>query len=295
MLKTSFNTIGLIIRQDSDSHQNEIHTICRSLSAHGDLLVHHLDEQKISDEYVQVSIEQLGQQADLAVSVGGDGTLLTAARQLVDFGIPLFGINLGRLGFLADVTMSQLEDHLKGIFNGQFSVEERFLLQGAIHLQDGRQQDGETFHHIALNDIILHSHQSVSMVEFEVFSNKQLINKQRADGLIVSTPTGSTAYSLSGGGPIMHPALDTIALVPICPHTLSNRPIVLSSDHQIEIRLSQPSMVGQISFDGATQAIIKNGDSVQIKRYSKKITLLHPADYDYFHILRAKLNWSNQP
>lgn len=290
MLKTPFNTIGLIIRQDNVLHQNEIHTICKSLSSHGDLLIHYLDDQVVTDEYTQVTLEQIGQQADLAVSVGGDGTILKAARHLVDYDIPLFGINLGRLGFLADVTMAELDNHFKAIFSGNYSVEKRFLLQGAIHMQDR-----ETVHHIALNDIILHSHQSISMIEFEVFSNGQLINKQRADGLIVSTPTGSTAYSLSGGGPIMHPALDAIALVPICPHTLSNRPIVLPANQQIEICLSQHGIIGQISFDGATQAIIKYGDRVQIKRYAKEITLLHPADYDYFHILRAKLKWSNQP
>ncbi len=290
MIKTPFKTIGLIIRQDSISHQSEIKTICKSLSQYGDLLIHHLDDQIISSEYTQVSLQQMGQQADLAVSVGGDGTILTAARHLVDFGIPLFGINLGRLGFLADVTMAELDKHLDDIFNGEYSVEKRFLLEGAIQMQDS-----ETIQHIALNDIILHSHQSISMIEFEVFSNNQLINKQRADGLIVSTPTGSTAYSLSGGGPIMHPGVDTIALVPICPHTLSNRPIVLPANQQIEIRLSQTDMVGQISFDGSTQAIIKYGDSVQIKRYEKEITLLHPANYDYFQILRAKLKWSNQP
>ena len=211
----------------------------------------------------------------------------------MDYDVPLFGINLGRLGFLADVAMAKLNSHLEQIFNGQYSVEERFLLQGDVLIKSKDRR--ETIRHIALNDIILHSHQSISMIEFEVFSNDQLINKQRADGLIVSTPTGSTAYSLSGGGPIMHPALDTIALVPICPHTLSNRPIVLPASQQIEIRLSQPGMTGQISFDGATQALIEYGDSVQIKRYPKEITLLHPADYDYFHILRAKLKWSNQP
>ena len=290
MIKTSFKTIGLVVRQDSVSHKDEIHTICQALSRHGDLLIHYLDNQITTSEYRQVSLQQLGQQADLAVSIGGDGTILKAARHLVDFGIPLFGINLGRLGFLADVTMAELEKHLSDIFNGNYSVEKRFLLQGDIHMQGS-----ETIQHIALNDIILHSHQSISMIEFEVFSNKQLINKQRADGLIVSTPTGSTAYSLSGGGPIMHPSLDTIALVPICPHTLSNRPIVLPANQQIEIRLSQADMIGQISLDGATQAIIKYGDCVLIQRYSKQITLLHPPNYDYFHILRAKLKWSNQP
>lgn len=290
MLETSFKTIGLIIRQDSADQLNEIQLICNSLSPYGDLLIHYLDDQVVLKAHPGVTIEQIAEQADLVVSVGGDGTLLTAARHLVDYGIPLVGINLGRLGFLADVTMTGLDEHLKGIFEGNFSVEKRFLLEGEIHLQ------GKTpVHHIALNDIILHSHQSISMIEFEVFSNNQQINKQRADGLIVATPTGSTAYSLSGGGPIMHPSLDALALVPICPHTLSNRPIVLPANQQIEIRLTKRNMGGRLSFDGISQAIFEYGDCIRIKRYAREITLLHPADYDYFHILRAKLKWSNQP
>jgi NAD+ kinase len=290
MLNTSFKTIGLIIRQDSCAHQHEIRTICESLSRYGELLVHFMGKQVDTGNHAVLEISQIGERADLAVSVGGDGTLLTAARQLVDFEIPLFGINLGRLGFLADVTMADLERHLTEIFAGRFSVEKRFLLEGEIH-----QQHKDSASYIALNDIILHSHQSISMIEFEVFMNDQLINKQRADGMIVSTPTGSTAYALSGGGPIMHPTLDTMALVPICPHTLSSRPIVLPAGEQIEIRLSQPAMAGLISYDGISRAVIEYGDSLRIKRYAKEITLLHPADYDYFNILRVKLKWSNQP
>lgn len=290
MLNTSFKTIGLIIRQDSASHRAEIERICQSLSRYAELLIHYLDHQSVLDSYPAVDIPLLGQRADLVVSVGGDGTLLTAARNLVDFGTPLVGINLGRLGFLADVTMADLDNHIAGLFDGHYSVEKRFLLEGEIAMRDQ-----PPLRHIALNDIILHSHQSISMIEFEVLSDGRLINNQRADGLIVATPTGSTAYSLSGGGPIMHPSMDTVALVPICPHTLSSRPIVLPASQQIEIRLTQPNMVGQISFDGLTQAIIEYGDSVRINRYAKQITLLHPADYDYFEILRAKLKWSNHP
>jgi len=285
-----FKTIGLVIRQQCLQHLPEIEQICQSLATHGDLLVHCLDQAQGLPGYSVASMAQIGQQADLVVSVGGDGTLLSAARQLVDYQLPLVGINLGRLGFLADVTMQQLDKHLAGIFSGDYSVEKRFLLQGHIHMQGQPTQS-----YIALNDIIVHSHQSISMIEFEVFSNHQLINRQRADGLIVATPTGSTAYALSGGGPIMHPTVDSLALVPICPHTLSNRPIVLPANQQIEIKLSQREMAGLISFDGRSQAVIKYGDSIAIERYAREITLLHPADYDYFHILRAKLKWSNQP
>jgi len=290
MSESSFKTIGLIIRQKCGGHLSDIEKICRSLSAQGDLLVHCLDDTPCLSGYTQASIEQIGKQSDLAVSVGGDGTMLTAARQRVDYGIPLVGINLGRLGFLADVTMHELDQHLSGIFSGDYSVEKRFLLEGEIYMQGNPGQ-----RYIAFNDIILHSHQSISMIEFEVFSNNQRINKQRADGLIVSTPTGSTAYALSGGGPIMHPSVDTLVLVPISPHTLSNRPIVLPASQQIEIKLSQPDMAGLVSFDGLSQAVIKYGDSITINRYAREVTLLHPADYDYFHILRTKLKWSKQP
>ncbi len=290
MLKSTFKCIGLIIRQENSEHEIAIRKICQALGAYGELLIHYLDPEQINPDCTQATIEQIGQQADLAVSVGGDGTLLTAARYMVDYEIPLVGINLGRLGFLADVTMDDLEQHLSGIFAGKYSVEKRFLLSGQIH-QQGKPEKK----HRALNDIILHSHESISMIEFEVYSDGELINQQRADGLIVATPTGSTAYSLSGGGPIMHPTLDALALVPICPHTLSNRPIVLPSDQLIEIRLSAPNTQGRASFDGITRAVISTHDSIKITRYPKAITLIHPSDYDYFHILRAKLKWSNQP
>lgn len=269
---------------------DELRIICDALSAHGRLMVHYLDHADQLEGYPRVDIEQIGQQADLAVSVGGDGTLLNAARQLVNYAIPLVGINLGRLGFLADVTMFELQQHLAGIFEGRYSVEKRFLLEGKICIQ-GKQPVS----YLALNDVILHSHESISMIEFEVFSDGQLINRQRADGVIVSTPTGSTAYALSSGGPIMHPSLDALALIPICPHTLSNRPIVLPSQQQIEIRLSRSNMHGQVSCDGRTRAIIGSEDKIYIKQYDQQLTLLHPAGYDYFQILRAKLKWSSNP
>ena len=209
------------------------------------------------------------------------------ARALVNKTIPLLGINLGRLGFLADVSVSDFEQHLIAIIAGKYSVESRFFIEGEI---DGPNRS--TSKNIAVNDIILHSHESLSMIEYEVYSDGNLIHKQRADGVIVATPTGSTAYALSGGGPIMHPSLETLAIVPICPHTLSNRPIVLPANQQIEIRLSELGSIAQINYDGQSTVIIDSEDRVRIKRYPQPITLLHPKNYDYFQILRAKLNWS---
>jgi len=289
-LDRNFETLGVIVRQGSQDQSEQLHRILSALQRHGRLMVHLLDGCDCLDGHPPATLEQIAAEADLAVSVGGDGTLLAAARALVDSGIPLVGINLGRLGFLADVTLDAVESHLEGIFAGRYSMERRFLLEGCIETE-GQQP----IRQLALNDIVLHGHESISMIEFEVFSNGQLINRQRADGLIVSTPTGSTAYALSGGGPIMHPALEAIALVPICPHTLSHRPIALPSDQQIEIRLSQPGSIAQVSFDGQNRSLVGLSERLRVTRHPHPITLLHPEDYDYYHILRAKLNWSNQP
>jgi len=219
--------------------------------------------------------------------LGGDGTLLTAARALADQGTPLLGINLGRLGFLADVSFDQFESYLDAVVEGRYSVEERFLIQGEFFLGDNLESCN-----IALNDIILHSHESASMIEYEISSGGALIHVQRADGVIVTTPTGSTAYALSGGGPIMHPSLDTMAIVPICPHTLSNRPIVLPADQAIEVRLAHDSNVAKLSYDGHSTTRFSHDNRVRITRYPQPLTLLHPEDYDYFAVLRAKLDWS---
>jgi NAD+ kinase len=289
-LDRNFETLGVIVRQGSQDQSAQLHRILSALQRHGRLMVHLLDGCDCLDGHPPATLEQIAAGADLAVSVGGDGTLLAAARALVDSGIPLVGINLGRLGFLADVTLDAVESHLEGIFAGRYSMERRFLLEGSIET-DGQRPVRQ----LALNDIVLHGHESISMIEFEVFSNGQLINRQRADGLIVSTPTGSTAYALSGGGPIMHPALEAIALVPICPHTLSHRPIALPSDQQIEIRLSQTDSIAQVSFDGQHRSLVGHRERLRVTRYPHPVTLLHPEDYDYYHILRAKLNWSNQP
>jgi NAD+ kinase len=238
-------------------------------------------------ELSQVSLNKLVREVDLVISLGGDGTLLTAARAMAGLNTPLLGINLGRLGFLADVSFDQFESYVDAVVEGRYSVEERFLIQGEFFLGDDLKS-----RNIALNDIILHSFESASMIEYEISSGGQLIHIQRADGVIVTTPTGSTAYALSGGGPIMHPSLNTMAIVPICPHTLSNRPIVLPADQPIEVRLGQDSNIAKVSYDGHSTTRFAHDNRVRITRYPQPLTLLHPEDYDYFAVLRAKLDWS---
>lgn len=282
-----FNTIGLVVRKDIRAHLEAVRQVTRVLGTYADVLVHCLDTDVPGNDIPSVPLAQLVAQADLMISLGGDGTLLSVARALVNTNTPLLGINLGRLGFLADVSIDDFEAHLSAVVKGEYTVEKRFFIEGSI--SSPGQPDTST---IALNDIILHSHESLSMIEYEVYSDGDLIHKQRADGVIVTTPTGSTAYALSGGGPIMHPSVETLAIVPICPHTLSNRPIILPANQQIEICLSQAESSARVNFDGQGTRILNHKDRICIKRYAQPLTLLHPQDYDYFQILRVKLNWS---
>ncbi|MFT5225608.1 MAG: NAD+ kinase [Polaribacter sp.] len=287
-MKVKFNTIGLVVRQDIESRFDTVLTVVSALSKHADVLVHCLDFKTPTNDLTTVALKSLVKQSDLVISLGGDGTLLAAARALVNMDTPLLGINLGRLGFLADVSISDFESHIAAVVAGKYTVEKRFFIEGEI-----RYADKSTYSNIALNDIILHSHESLSMIEYEVHCNGSLIHKQRADGVIVTTPTGSTAYALSGGGPIMHPSLEALAIVPVCPHTLTNRPIVIPASQAIEVRLSQASSLANINYDGRSTKVLDHTSKITIRRYPQLLTLLHPEDYDYFGIVRAKLQWSS--
>jgi NAD+ kinase len=286
-MSSSFKTIGLVVRSDMQSRQQSIQKVVTALARHADVRMHCLDFDEPIAEMSQVSLSQLVNSVDLVISLGGDGTLLTAARALAGLKTPLLGINLGRLGFLADVSFDRFETYIDEVVEGRYTVEERFLIQGEFY-----QGDNLLSSNIALNDIILHSYESSSMIEYEISRGGALIHIQRSDGVIVTTPTGSTAYALSGGGPIMHPSLNTLAIVPICPHTLSNRPIVLPADQTIEVRLGQDSTIAKVSYDGHSTTRFTNDNRVLITRYPQPLTLLHPEDYDYFSVLRAKLYWS---
>ena len=286
-MPANFKSIGLVVRNDMQSRQESIRQVVDVLVHHAEVLVHCLDFDLPLADISNVPLNQLVEDADLVISLGGDGTLLTAARALADKNTPLLGINLGRLGFLADVSFDNFEPYIDEVVAGRYSVEKRFFIEGKFY-----QGDKLVSTHIALNDIILHSPESANMIEYEISSGGELIHIQRSDGVIVTTPTGSTAYALSGGGPIMHPSLNTLAIVPICPHTLSNRPIVLPADQPIEVRLGQDTQLAKVSFDGhSTQRVDQEG-RVLITRYSEPLTLLHPEDYDYFEVLREKLYWS---
>ncbi len=233
---------------------------------------------------------QMGTVCDLLIIIGGDGTLLDAAHSMSDYEIPMVGINLGRLGFLVDISPNEMEQTVTDILNGQYIEEPRMLLEAEVSIGNN-----SLFNAKALNDVVIHKINVARMIEFDIYINDKFVYTQRSDGLIISTPTGSTAYALSGGGPILHPSLAAIALVPICPHTLTNRPIAIGAESEIEIRFNKGNFEGiQISCDGQVNRQITEDQTLRISVCDKTLRLLHPTNYDYYHILRTKLNWATQ-
>jgi NAD+ kinase len=230
-------------------------------------------------------------QADLVMALGGDGTILGAARAFSKQAIPILGVNLGRLGFLADLSVDDLETELIKIFCGEHRIEHRNMLQAEVkHL------DGSNSHGIALNDIVIHKTEMARMIEVSAHVDEKFMTNYRADGLIIATPTGSSAYALSSGGPLVAPSLNTLLLVPISPHALTQRTVVLDIESKIDVKLaSDCDPFVAITCDGQEQLSIANGDTLTITKYQHPLILLHPADYDYFSILRTKLGWGVNP
>lgn len=228
---------------------------------------------------------------DLAIVVGGDGTLLKAGRLLADKDIPVIGINLGRLGFLVDVSPDLITEQLTPMLTGESIIETRSLLYAEAYRGD--ELLGAS---MAFNDVVLHARDDVRMIEFNTHVDDIYVNTQRADGMVVATPTGSTAYALSSGGPILHPSLNALVLVAISPHTLSNRPIVINNRSRVTITMGESRDVrARVSFDGQANIRLESGDKVVIRQQEHTLQLLHPKDYDYFRILRNKLGWSVKP
>lgn len=234
-------------------------------------------------DYESLALDAIGEVADLAIVMGGDGTMLSVARNLVEADVPMVGINRGRFGFLTDLRSEDMLTSIDAMLAGRYIAEPRMLLQADV-IREGQ----NILSDIALNDVVIKS--DIRLIELEVRIDQMLVYSQRSDGLIVSTPTGTTAYSLSAGGPILHPNLHAITLVPICPHTLSNRPITVHSSSDINITIVQFDGA-QLSLDGQSYLPLALGDTISIKRAPKAITLLHPEGYCYFDMLRNKLNW----
>ena len=287
----SFERVGIVGFVDKPTIQSTVSRLARFLVSEG--VSPSIESSAMLDGSVDGLIEQtrkdMGAHCDLIIVVGGDGSLLHAARDFVDFDIPILGVNLGRLGFLTDIAPQQLEQSVHEVVRGNSVATRRFLLEGVL-IRDGN----EIANGIALNDIVLRPRGSIRMIEFSLRIDDQYVYTQRADGLIVSTPTGSTAYALSGGGPIIHPKLDAIDIVPINPHTLSNRPIIVSGGAELEVVIERDSNVpAQLIFDGQEYVDTELGDHIHIRKKAKELRILHPVEHDFYATCRTKLNWAN--
>jgi NAD+ kinase len=229
---------------------------------------------------------KLAAEANLMVAIGGDGTMLHAARLASPHSVPVLGVNRGRLGFLADIGPLDVRDRLDEILEGRFVQDRRAMLTAVLSGASGS-LTGQ-----ALNDVVLQKWQTGRTLDFETWIDDRYVNTHRADGLVVATATGSTAYALSCGGPILYPELDALVLAPICPHTLSDRPIVIRSTSRVEIRLRErPETQAQVICDGVSLGELALGGKLAIEPAASSVTLLHPQDHDYFRILRSKLRW----
>ncbi len=229
----------------------------------------------------------VGDDCDLVIAVGGDGTLLRAAHLLSSYDVRLLGVNMGHLGFLADIPPEEAEERLSAILRGRFVEEKRLILRGTV-TRGGVLVEGRD----AINDVVIHKWGTARLITLDTYVDGDFVHSQRSDGIIVSTPTGSTAYALSCGGPIVHPALDALVIVPLCPHSLSNRPIVVGGDSRIEIEVkaTEPEQA-RLTCDGELGAGLLPGDRVLIERGKGRVRLVHPAGHDHFAALRAKLQW----
>lgn len=289
----AFKTIALLGKVNQDSVNQTMTALYEFLIAHHyEVIVEsRVAKQLAVPKQYCLDIVDIGKMADLAIVVGGDGHMLGAARVLARYHVPVIGVNRGNLGFLTDLSPNNFMDALLAVLEGHYQQESRFLLEATVY-RHNEVKSANT----ALNEVVLHPGKIAHMIEYAVFIDDRFVFRQRADGMIVSTPTGSTAYALSAGGPILTPQLNVITLVPMFPHTLSCRPIVVDASSQIRLKISPDNVDEQlhISCDGHVMLSVHPGDEVLIRRAAHTLTLLHPQDYDYFHVLRSKLGWNNQ-
>ncbi|MCU0257841.1 MAG: NAD(+)/NADH kinase [Solirubrobacteraceae bacterium] len=284
----AFNTVALIGRYKSQDAAGPLGDLARFLGERGCRV---LVDEEIADlapagAGEAASFERIGREADLAVVLGGDGSMLSATREMSPLGVPLVGVNRGRLGFTTDIAVDNMIEAIDAIVSGRYTLEERTML--GIELLRGETIEFRT---LALNDVVVNKGGTGRLIEFTVRIDGLFVYDLRADGLIVATPTGSTAYALSSNGPIIQPGVPAFALVPISPHTLSNRPVAVSDKSLVEITIKRAADA-RLHFDGHPVNDLQEGDRVRLERAPRPARFVHPPGYDYFAMLRAKLRWS---
>lgn len=291
-----FNNIGLVGRP---GHAGVVDTLRRLLKFLGSKeLTIFIDDltAKLIDGHGQQQCkrEELSKFCDLVIVVGGDGSMLNVSKFVASDQVPVIGINRGRLGFLTDVLPDELEEGITAVLEGSYSVDSRFLLDVAARPGE---DSGEQQQHLgsALNDVVLHPGKAAQMIKFELFVDGKFVYSQESDGLIVATPTGSTAYALSAGGPIMHPGLNAVVLVPMYPHSLGSRPIVVDGDSEIRIVVSPKEILEpQVSCDGQVLYTASAGDEILVSKKDVPLKLIHPPEHSFYQACRSKLGWGSR-
>ncbi len=288
----SFDHVGIIARHGNQKVAEAVRVVEAFLRAEGVVLLAEQASQDLmagsADEVL--SREELGARCDLIVVVGGDGSLLGVARDLAATGTPVIGVNRGGLGFLAGVAPDQIALQLGEVLAGQYVADHRFLLEARV-VRDGEDIGGSC----ALNDVVVHAGTMSRMMDFSLVIDGTFVYHQRSDGLIVASPTGSTAYALSAGGPIMHPNLDAVVIVPMFPHTLTSRPLVVPGDSRLEIIVgSTDSTNPQVSCDSQVDIPVETADRVQISKYPYQLALLYPVEHSFYESCRSKLDWASR-
>ena len=287
----TFKTIGIIGRE-SDGVAESLKVLTAFLASKKRKVILGKDMACLlpGHNFPVMTRPKLGATCDLIIVLGGDGSLLGAARMLARYYVPVLGINRGRLGFLTDILPDEIEQRVGAVLAGEYLLEKRFLLNAVVNRDGAQIGKGE-----ALNDVVVNSGTSAKMIEFDLYIDNEFVYHQRSDGLIISTPTGSTAYSLSGGGPIMHPKLDAVVLVPMFPHTLSSRPIVVDGNSEIKIVISPENEIHPpVTCDGQVNLTAMPGDTVYITKKRHKMKLVHPLDHSFYASCRDKLGWSTK-
>ena len=291
-----FNNIGLVGRP---GHAGVVDTLRRLLDFLGskglNIIVDDLTAKLIKGHgQRQCSREELSKFCDLVIVVGGDGSMLNVAKFVASDQVPVIGINRGRLGFLTDILPDELEAGISAVLDGQYSVDSRFLLDVAAIAVTAKTAD-EVKLGSALNDVVLHPGKAAQMIKFELFVDSKFVYSQESDGLIVATPTGSTAYALSAGGPIMHPSLNAVVLVPMHPHSLGSRPIAVDGDSEIRIIISaKKNSKPQISCDGQVLYTASAGDEIVVRKNKVPLQLIHPVEHTFYQACRSKLGWGSR-
>ncbi len=296
-MPSSFATVGLIGRRGTPDVLDSCVAVVQCLRAHGCEVV--VEDQtasllaradgSVGNGTSSATRLELGQRCDLIVVVGGDGSLLGVGRDLAHAGVPVLGVNRGGLGFLADIPPDQIDVKIGEVLSGAYSVEDHFLLDAAVY-----RAGAEIGRSPALNDVVVHLAGLSRMMEFALWVNDEFVYDQRSDGLIIASPTGSTAYSLSAGGPIMHPSLDAIVIVPMFPHTLTSRPLVVRGDSTIRLVIAASDQPAQLGCDSQVEFMLEKDDEVVVTKLATPLKLVYPLGHNFFDSCRSKLDWASR-